>query len=81
MLGDDEEIEVVSIEPMLHNRWAIIAPGLDLVSNIAGEIQQTFKIWAVFAAQHGCQLNYDRKFREVIDGHSRERSGTDVPED
>ncbi len=81
MLGDEDEIEIVSIEPMLHNRWAVIAPALDLVSNIAGDVQQAFKIWAVFAAQHGCQRNYDRKFKEITDGDSGIRSGTDVPED
>lgn len=81
MLGDDEEIQVVSIEPMLHNRWSIIAPGLEMISNIAGEVQDTFKLWAIFAAQHGCQRSYDRKFKEMTNGDSGIGSGADVPED
>lgn len=68
-MDDDRiEMEVAVIEPMLHNRWAVIAPALELISNIAGEIQDTFHVYAVFAAQHGCQKNYDRKFREVVRG-------------
>lgn len=81
MLGDDEEMEVVNIEPMLHSRWSIIAPGLEAASNIAGEIQNVLKVWAIFAAQHGCQRHYDRKFREITNGNSGIGSGADVPED
>jgi len=77
---DDDSLEIV-ITPMRHNRWAVIAPALDLISNIAGEVQDTFKMYAIFAAQHGCQLNYDRKFREVVNGDSGKRSRTVLPED
>lgn len=81
-MDDDRlDMEVVAISPMRHNRWAVIAPALDLVSNIASEVSDTFKVYAIFAAQHGCQLNYDRKFREVVNGNSGERSGTVLPED
>jgi hypothetical protein len=78
---DRPEMEMVVIEPMRHNRWAVIAPALDLVSNIASEVSDTFKMYAIFAAQHGCQRNYDRKFEEVIGGNSGEWTGTDVPKD
>lgn len=79
---DDIEMDVRIIGPMLHNRWAIIAPGLELISNIAGEVQNTFQTWAIFAAQHGCQRNYERKFREVVNGgYSSERTGEVLPED
>lgn len=81
--GDEEiEIDVANIGPMLHNRWAVIAPALDLASNIAGDFQQAFKTWAIFAAQHGCQRNYDRKFREVVNGgDSGIGTGEVFPED
>lgn len=80
--GEDVEMEIAVIRPMLHNRWAIIAPGLELISNIAGEIQNTFQTYAIFAAQHGCQRNYERKFREVINGgYSSERTREVFPED
>lgn len=81
MDDDRPEMEMIVIEPQRHNRWAVIAPALDLVSNIASEVSDTFKMYAIFAAQHGCQLNYDSKFREVIGGNSGEWTGTDVPKD
>lgn len=82
MLDDGTEMEIITLDPMLHNRWAIIAPALDLASNIAGDFQQAFKTWAIFAAQHGCQKNYDRKFKEVTSARRTDVGTWEVfPED
>jgi hypothetical protein len=67
---DDDDLEIEVLTPQRHNRWAVIVPALDLMSNIALDVHQTFKMWAVLGAQHGMQIHYDRKFREVANGYS-----------
>lgn len=63
---DDDDFEVhVVLTPQRHNRWAVIVPALDLLSNIALDVHQTFKMYSMLGAQHSMQLHYDRKFREI----------------
>jgi hypothetical protein len=60
---DDDDYEV--FQPQRHNRWAIIVPALDLISNIALDVHQTFKAYGILGSQHSMQLQYDRKFKEI----------------
>jgi hypothetical protein len=79
---DDDDFEVEVIEPMRHNRWAVIVPILGLTAEVAGSISSTFQAYTIYAAQHGMQMSYDRKFREVVNGrHAGIRSGEVFPED
>ena len=79
---DDDDFEVEVIEPMRHNRWAVIVPALGLVSEIATSVSSTFQAYTIYAAQHGMQMSYDRKFREVVNGrHAGIGSREVFPED
>jgi hypothetical protein len=81
-MDDDLEIAVEVIQPMRHNRWAVIVPALAFAANVAGDMHQLFAQYTSIAAQHGMQKHYDRKFREVVNGgHSGLRSGEVLPED
>lgn len=74
-------MEEIVITPQRHNRWAIIVPALDLISNVAQEVSDTFKAYAVLGAQHSMQLQYDRRFKEMTNGNSGIGSGAVLPED
>jgi hypothetical protein len=63
---DDFETDVMTIKPQRHNRWAVIVPALDLISNVALDVHQTFKLYGIMGAQHSMQKQYDRKFKEII---------------
>jgi len=78
---DDDIAEEIEITPQIHNRWAVIVPALDCVANIAGDIERMFKAYAIFGAQHGMQRQYDRRFKEVVDGNPGIGSGSTVTED
>ncbi len=78
---DDDLIEEIEITPQTHNRWAVIVPALDCIANIAGDVERMFKAYAIFGAQHGMQRQYDRRFKEVVDGNPGLRSGSVLPED
>lgn len=79
---DDDDLEMQMLTPQRHNRWAIIVPALGLVSEIANSVGDTFRAYTMYAAQHGMQMHYDRKFREVMTGgHAGIRSGEVFPED
>ena len=79
---DHDELDIEVIEPMKHNRWAVIVPALDLVANIAGDFERAFKNWAILGAQHGMQVHYDERFKGVTDGwDSSFRPGEVLPED
>lgn len=83
MLDDDDlEVEILVLQPMRHNRWAVIVPLLDLAANIAGDVERTFKQLGIFSAQHGMQKHYDERFKEVLDGgYAGIRSREVFPED
>ena len=68
MMDDDEAMTVEVIQPMRHNRWAVIVPALALAANIADDIADTFKAYVVFASQHGMQKHYDSRFNEIVKG-------------
>lgn len=80
-MDDDLEIAVEVMQPMRHNRWAVIVPALAFAANVAGDLHNLFGQYTTIAAQHGMQKHYDRKFREVTSGYSGERSGEVFPED
>lgn len=63
---DDDDYEVLVLQPQRHNRWAVIVPALDLISNIALDVHQTFKLYGILGAQHSMQKHYDRKFKEIV---------------
>jgi hypothetical protein len=64
MLGD-EEIQIIRFEPRRHTRWALICPVIDCLGDIAGSVELMFRQLGVYAAQHGLQVDYDNKFKEV----------------
>lgn len=80
-MDDDLEIAVEVIQPMRHNRWAVIVPALAFAANVAADLHGLFGQYTTIAAQHGMQRHYDRKFREVTSGYPGEWSGEVFPED
>lgn len=66
-MDDDDLMTVEVIEPMKHNRWAVIVPALAFAANVAGDMHTLFTQYTVIASQHGMQKHYDNKFREIIE--------------
>lgn len=60
-----DEDDYVTISPMRHDRYSVLIPLLRLAANVAVDFANTFNAYAIAAAQHSGQLEYDRKFKEV----------------
>lgn len=65
---DDDEFQVEVLKPMRHNRWAVIVPALGAVSEIARSVSDMFQAYMVYGAQHSMQIEYDRQYKEIING-------------
>jgi hypothetical protein len=64
---DEEEVEmeVILIEPKLHDRWSLLLVAVSTAAEVAGVFANNLSTLSMMAAQHAKQKHYDRKFREI----------------
>jgi hypothetical protein len=63
---EDETVTVVTIYPKKHDRWSLVALGVDLAACIAQEISNTLQTAAVYAIQHKLHKVEEERFEEIV---------------
>lgn len=63
-MGEDTE-NYVTFSPMRHDRFSVLIPTLGFMSNVFESAGDLMRSYAIMAAQHSSQLEYDRRFHEV----------------
>lgn len=68
-MDEDQEMEVILIEPKLHDRWSLLLVAVSTVAEISEAITNNLSTLSMITAQHMKQKHYDRKFREIANGN------------
>lgn len=63
---DEDVVYEMNTAPMRHDRWSILIPALVTVSCILENLSGMMLTYANFASQHSSQLEYDKRFKEVM---------------
>lgn len=64
-MDDDTEVEVLLVEPKLHDRWSLLLVAVNTAAEVAEVIANNMSTLSMVTAQHMKQKHYDRKFREI----------------
>lgn len=79
---EDEGITAESsIAPRLHDRWSLLTLGVAFAGDVVQIAADYLASAAMMAAQHSTQVQYDKKFREVVNGYSGQRTRSVQSED
>lgn len=70
-----------SIAPRLHDRWSLLTLGVAFAGDVVQITADYLASAAMMAAQHSTQVQYDKKFGEVINGYSGQRTRSVQSED
>lgn len=73
-MDEDQEMEVIAIEPKLHDRWSLLLVAVSTVAEISEAITNNLSTLSMITAQHMRQKHFDRKFREVVNGNASIRT-------
>jgi hypothetical protein len=65
MEDDDVEVEVITVEPKLHDRWSLLLLAVTTAAEVTQVIANNLATASMMMAQHTRQKHYDRKFREI----------------
>jgi len=65
-MDDDVEVEVVLVEPKLHDRWSLFLIAVSTATEVTEAIANNLSTLTMITAQHMKQKQYDRKFREIV---------------
>lgn len=69
-MDDDEiETEVEYPDAKRHDRWSVIVLSLSFAANVVVETADYLNKLTIAASQHGNQLEYDKKFNEIVRDH------------
>jgi hypothetical protein len=60
-----------ALQPRTHDRWSLLTLGVAFVGDVAQITADYLASASMMAAQHASQKQYDKKFREVINGNTR----------
>lgn len=80
-MREDQEMEVILIEPKLHDRWSLLLVAVSTLAEVSEAVTNNLSTLSMIAAQHMQQKQYDRKFREITHGNTSSGTGQVQSED
>ena len=79
-MNEDQEMEIILIEPRLHDRWSLLLVAVSTLAEVSEAITNNLSTLSMITAQHMKQKQYDRKFGEVTSGYTSLGTGPVQPE-
>lgn len=80
-MNEDQEMEVILIEPKLHDRWSLLLVAVSTLAEVSEAFTNNLSTLSMITAQHMKQKQYDRKFKEITHGHTSLGAGQVQSED